>query len=228
YGETCPQYLFLTAGDIDKPGLEGAKFCCSPPPRDEQSQQAIWDGLANGTFQVYSSDHAPYRFDESGKLPKGDETTFKDMANGVPGLELRLPLLFSEGVGKGRLSLNQFVALTAGNHARIYGLDHCKGSLDLDRDADIALWDPERKTTITAAAIHDNVGYTPYEGRSITGWPVTVLSRGRTVIQGGTMQVERGSGRFVPRKSPGPFRIDRKLSPRFKLFSSLIAQTGRH
>ena len=228
YGETCPQYLFLTASDIDRPGLEGAKFCCSPPPRDEQSQQAIWDGLANGTFQVYSSDHAPYRFDESGKLPKGDETTFKDMANGVPGLELRLPLLFSEGVGKGRLSLNQFVALTAGNHARIYGLDHCKGSLDLDRDADIALWDPERKTTITAAAIHDNVGYTPYEGRSITGWPVTVLSRGRTVIQGGTMQVERGSGRFVPRKSPGPFRIDRKLSPRFKLFSSLIAQTGRH
>jgi len=227
YAETCPQYLFLTAGDIDKPGLDGAMFCCSPPPRDEQSQQAIWEGLANGTFQVYSSDHAPYRFDESGKLPKGDKTTFKDMANGVPGLEVRLPLLFSEGVGKGRLSLNQFVALTATNHARIYGLDHCKGSLELERDADIALWDPERKTTITAAAIHDNVGYTPYEGRSITGWPVTVLSRGRTVVNDGSLHAERGSGRFIARKAPGPFRIERKLSPRYKLFSSLIAQPGR-
>jgi dihydropyrimidinase len=226
YGETCPQYLFLTAADIDKPGLDGAMFCCSPPPRDEQSQEAVWEGLANGTFQVFSSDHAPYRFDESGKLPKGDKTTFKDMANGVPGIELRLPLLFSEGVGKGRLSLNQFVALTATNHARIYGLDHCKGTLAVGQDADIALWDPERVTTITAAAIHDNVGYTPYEGRTIKGWPVTVLSRGRTVVHEGRLQAERGSGMFIARKSPGPYRIERKVSERHRLFSSLIRQSG--
>ena len=225
YGETCPQYLFLEAGDIDKPGLDGAMFCCSPPPRDRQSQEAVWEGLANGTFQVFSSDHAPYRFDESGKLPKGDKTTFKDMANGVPGLELRLPLLFSEGVGKGRLTLSQFVALTATNHARIYGLDHCKGTIEAGQDADLALWDPERRTTITAAAIHDNVGYTPYEGRAITGWPVTVMSRGRTVVDDGRLLAERGSGRFLARRSPGPFRIERKASERFKLFSSLIGQS---
>src|SRR3989441_5007199 len=113
--ETCPQYLFLKAADADKPGLEGAKWCCSPPPRDEASQEAVWQGLKDGTFQVLSSDHAPYRFDESGKLPKGDKTTFKDMANGVPGLQVRLPLLFSEGVGKKRISMQEFVALTATN-----------------------------------------------------------------------------------------------------------------
>jgi dihydropyrimidinase len=224
YGETCPQYLFLKASDIDKPGLAGAMFCCSPPPRDEQSQQAVWEGLENGTFQVYSSDHAPYRFDESGKLPKGEKTTFKDMASGVPGIELRLPLLFSEGVGKGRLTLHRFVALTATNHARIYGLDHRKGTIAMDQDADIVLWDPERVTTITAAAIHDNAGYTPYEGRTITGWPVTVLSRGRTVVDQGSLLAERGTGRFIARKSPEPFRIEHKMSERFRLLSSLIAR----
>ena len=92
YGETCPQYLFLTADDIAM-DLEGAKFCCSPPPRDEAAQEAVWRGLANGTFQVFSSDHAPYRYDATGKLPKGDKTTFKETANGVPGIELRVPLL---------------------------------------------------------------------------------------------------------------------------------------
>ena len=100
YGETCPQYLFLTAEDIDR-GLEGAMFCCSPPPRDAAAQQACWDGLKDGTLAVYSSDHAPYRYDATGKLPKGEKTTFKEMANGVPGLELRLPLLFTYGVGAG-------------------------------------------------------------------------------------------------------------------------------
>jgi dihydropyrimidinase len=100
YGETCPQYLFLTADDIGM-DLEGTKFCCSPPPRDHAAQEAVWLGLQNGTFQVFSSDHAPYRYDETGKLLKGDKTTFKDTANGVPGIELRVPLLFSEGVAPG-------------------------------------------------------------------------------------------------------------------------------
>ncbi len=149
------------------------------------------------------------------------------MANGVPGLELRLPLLFSEGVGKGRLTLSQFVALTSTNHARIYGLDHCKGTIAVGQDADIALWDPARVTTITADAIHDNVGYTPYEGRTISGWPVTVLSRGRTVVHEGRLQAERGSGMFIARKSPGPFRIERKISEHRRLFSSLIRQSDR-
>jgi dihydropyrimidinase len=197
YGETCPQYLFLTADDIGM-DLEGTKFCCSPPPRDAAAQEAVWRGLANGTFQVFSSDHAPYRYDETGKLLKGDKTTFKDTANGVPGIELRVPLLFSEGVGKGRLGLNRFVALTATNHAKIYGLYPKKGTIAVGGDADIAIWDPAKEVTVSAAALHDNVGYTPYEGRRITGWPVTVLSRGRTVVDAGALIAERGSGVFLP------------------------------
>jgi dihydropyrimidinase len=198
YGETCPQYLFLTADDLDKAGLDGAKFCCSPPPRDRQAQEAVWTGLKNGTFQVFSSDHAPYRFDPSGKLPHGDRTTFKDIANGVPGIELRLPLLFSEGVGHGRLDLNQFVALTATNHAKLYGLYPKKGTIAVGSDADIAIWDPDRETTITAGILHDNVGYTPYEGRKLRGWPITVLSRGRTIVEDGALAAPRGSGAFLP------------------------------
>jgi dihydropyrimidinase len=198
YGETCPQYLFLTADDIAKPGLEGAKFCCSPPPRDREAQEAVWTGLRNGTFQVFSSDHAPYRFDGSGKLPKGERTTFPEIANGVPGIELRLPLLFSEGVGQGRLDLNAFVALTATNHAKLYGLYPKKGTIAIGSDADIAIWDPERETTITAGMLHDNVGYTPYEGRPLRGWPTTILSRGRIVVEDGNLIAARGSGAFLP------------------------------
>lgn len=198
YGETCPQYLFLTADDIAKPGMEGAKFCCSPPPRDHAAQEAVWTGLRNGTFQVFSSDHAPYRFDASGKLPKGDKTSFKEIANGVPGIELRLPLLFSEGVGRGRLDLNAFVALTATNHAKLYGLYPRKGTIAVGSDADIAIWDPERETPVTTGILHDNVGYTPYEGRRLKGWPVMVLNRGRVVVEDGRLTAERGSGAFQP------------------------------
>jgi len=197
YGETCPQYLFLTADDIGM-DLEGTKFCCSPPPRDHAAQEAVWRGLQNGTFNVFSSDHAPYRYDETGKLLKGDKTTFKDTANGVPGIELRVPLLFSEGVRKGRLDLNRFVALTAANHARLYGLYPRKGTIAVGSDADIAIWDPDRHTAITWSMLHDNTGYTPYEGRHITGWPMTVISRGRIVVEDGKLVAERGSGNFIP------------------------------
>jgi len=198
YGETCPQYLFLTADDLARPGVEGAKFCCSPPPRDHAAQLAVWTGLRNGTFQVFSSDHAPYRFDASGKLPHGDRTTFKEIANGVPGIELRLPLLFSEGVGQGRLDLNAFVALTATNHAKLYGLYPRKGTIAVGSDADIAIWDPEQETEIIAGMLHDNVGYTPYEGRRLRGWPATVLSRGRIVVEDGKLAAQRGSGQVLP------------------------------
>jgi len=204
FAETCPQYLFLKATDADRPGLEGAKWCCSPPPRDEASQAAVWEGLKDGTFQVLSSDHAPYRFDESGKLPKGAQTTFKEMANGVPGLQVRLPLLYSEGVGKGRLSLSDFVALTATNHARMYGLFPRKGTIEVGADADLAIWDPDKRVTLTAAMMKDNVGYTPYEGMTVTGWPSTVLSRGRLTVHEEKLMVEKGSGKFIARGIPAP------------------------
>lgn len=207
YGETCPQYLFLTAEDLDRQGLDGAKFCCSPPPRDTNAQEAIWRGLQNGTFQVFSSDHAPYRFDETGKLRHGPNASFTQLANGVPGLELRLPLLFSEGVRKGRLSLNEFVALTATTAAKLYGLHPRKGTIAIGADADLAIWDPEKRTTVEwESMIHDDVGYTPYEGRTLTGWPVTVLSRGRVVIVDGQLHADPGSGAFQPCDRPAPAR----------------------
>ncbi|MEJ5152849.1 dihydropyrimidinase [Comamonas sp. MYb396] len=200
--ESCPQYLFLTAADLDRDGLEGAMFCCSPPPRDAQSQEAIWQGLLDGTLATYSSDHAPYTFDTAGKLPKGDQTTFKEMANGVPGIELRLPLLFSEGFLKGRMDIHQFCDLSAGNHARLYGLAPSKGALIVGADADIAIWNPEREVDVTASMLHDRTGYTPYEGKRLKGWPEIVISRGRVVIADGSLHVERGSGRFIARGLP--------------------------
>jgi dihydropyrimidinase len=199
FGETCPQYLFLTAKDIDRPGLEGAMFCCSPPPRDEIAQQACWQGLKDETLSIYSSDHAPYRYDETGKLPKGDKTTFKEMANGVPGLELRIPLLFTFGYGAGRISLTEFVELTATRHARLYGCFPQKGTIAVGADADIAIWDPDRRLTISANLVHDNTGYTPYAGRELKGWPITVISRGDVIIENGELTAQRGRGRFIAR-----------------------------
>jgi len=204
YGETCPQYLFLTAEDLDRDGMDGAKFCCSPPPRDAQAQEAIWRGLTNDSFQVFSSDHAPYRFDETGKFNAGPNPTFKKIANGVPGIETRMPLLFSEGVGKGRLSLNQFVALTSTNAAKLYGLHPRKGTIAIGSDADFAIWDPQWRRTISQSMIHDNMDYTPYEGMEITGWPRTVIRRGETIIENETLQVERGSGQFIERRPKKP------------------------
>jgi len=199
FGETCPQYLFLTAADLDRQGMEGAKFCCSPPPRDASAQETLWRGLANGTFQVFSSDHSPYRFDETGKLMHGPDAAFTDVANGIPGLELRLPLLFSEGVRKGRIDLQRFVQLTSTEAAKIYGLFPRKGTLAIGADADIAIWDPEKTVAVEwETMIHDDVGYTPYEGREITGWPVTVIRRGEVAVEGGVLKAAAGSGAFLP------------------------------
>jgi dihydropyrimidinase len=200
YGETCPQYLFLTAEDLDRDGMEGAKFCCSPPPRDKAGQEAIWLGLTNGTFQIFSSDHAPYRYDATGKFASGPTPTFKKISNGVPGIETRMPLLFSEGVGKGRISLNQFVALTSTNAAKIYGLHPRKGTIAIGSDADIAIWDPHWKRTISTDILHDNMDYTPYDGMEITGWPRIVINQGRVIVEEETLQVERGSGSFLERE----------------------------
>lgn len=204
YGETCPQYLFLTAEDLNKNGMEGAKYCCSPPPRDKAAQEAIWLGLRNGTFQVFSSDHAPYRFDESGKFHAGANPSFKQIANGVPGLETRMPLLFSEGVLKGRLTLNEFVALTSTNAAKIYGLHPRKGSLAIGSDADITIWDPKWGRTITQDMLHDNMDYTPYEGMEVTGWPRIVIIRGRVAVEEETLKLDRGAGEFLKRTPAKP------------------------
>jgi dihydropyrimidinase len=199
FAETCPQYLFLTAEDLDKPGAEGAKWMCSPPPRTAADQEALWQALALGDLQTISSDHAPYRFDESGKLRAGPNPNFKQVANGLPGLEVRLPLLFDAMVSKGRLGLEKFVELTATAPAKIYNLHQRKGSIAIGADADIAIWDPSREVTLSDAMMHDLTGYTPYAGRTLRGWPVTVLSRGRTIIADGKRTASPGSGGFLAR-----------------------------
>ncbi len=197
--ETCPQYLFLTAQDLNLEGFEGAKFVCSPPPRDTATQEVIWRGLANGVFQVFSSDHAPFHFEgDKGKRLRGNDASFQHIPNGIPGLETRMPLLFSEGVGKGRIDLTQFVALTATNAARIYGLYPRKGSVAIGSDADLAIWDPDRETVIRNANLHHNVDYTPYEGKVVNGWPKYTISRGEVVCAEGKLMAHPGRGEFLP------------------------------
>lgn len=199
YAETCPQYLFMTADDLDKPALEGAKWMCSPPPRTYSDQDAIWQGLALGDLQAVTSDHAPYAFDATGKLSAGPNPTFKQIANGLPGIEVRLPLLFDAMVSKGRLGLAKFVELTATAPAKIYNLHPRKGSIAIGADADLVVWDPNRKVTLTSDLLHDLTGYTPYHGRVITGWPETTLRRGETIVRGGRLAAKPGSGAFLPR-----------------------------
>lgn len=199
-GETCPQYLMLTEGDLDRPGFEGAKFLCSPAPRTTRDQEALWGRLRDGTLTVISSDHAPNRFDDPhGKKVAGEEAPFSAVPNGLPGLETRLPILFSEGVVKGRIDLQRFVALTATNPARLFGLHPRKGTIAVGADADIAIWDPARTVTIRNADLHHQVDYTPYEGVEVTGWPETTLSRGEVVWQGARIVGRPGHGRFMPR-----------------------------
>ena len=213
YGETCPQYLFLTADDLDREALEGAKFCCSPPLRDRRAQEAMWRGIVNGTFQVFSSDHAPYRFDASGKLSAGPNSSFVQIANGIPGIELRAPLLFSGGVSAGRIDINRFVALTATNPAKIYGLYPRKGTIAVGADADVAIWDPHKEVTVTYDLLHDASGYTPYEGMRLKGWPVTVLSRGRIAVEDGELRIGRGTGEFLARDLSEAARPAGRLEP---------------
>ena len=153
YGETCPQYLVLTEKDLEGLNMEGAKYVCSPPPRDKASQQACWEGMQQGVFSLYSSDHCPFRYDDpQGKLAPKGRTSFRWVPNGIPGVETRLPILFSEGVGKGRITLNEFVALTATNHAKTYGLYPKKGTIAVGSDADIAIWDPDARDDDLAIA----------------------------------------------------------------------------
>ena len=199
YGETCPQYLMLTENDLDRSGMEGAKFVCSPPPRDTASQAACWEGIEQGVFEVFSSDHCPFRYDDTGKLLPRGLKTFRYVPNGIPGIATRMPILFSEGVVKGRIDLNRFVALTSTNHAKRYGLYPRKGTIAVGSDADIVLWDPKREVTITHALLKDGCDYTPYEGMAVTGWPVVTMLRGRTIMRDGEVVGLPGEGREVIR-----------------------------
>ena len=203
FAETCPQYLFLTAEDlgIDDSYL-GARCVCSPPPRDKANQEIIWDGLGDGLFTVFSSDHAPFRYeDPQGKKIGGGEVAFRHIPNGIPGLETRLPLLYSEGVLGGRITLQKFVELTATNPAKAYGLHPRKGTIAVGSDADLVVWD-EREATVRNGALHHAVDYTPYEGMKLKAWPGLTLSRGEVVWDGQHFTGQPGRGKFLPCGTP--------------------------
>ena len=200
--ETCTHYLFQTEDVLDRPGMEGAKWMCSPPQRTEADRDALWAALGEGVLALVSSDHAPYRFDATGKLSAGPDAPFDRIANGQPGLELRLPLLFDAMVTRGRLGPERFIELTATAPARIYGLQN-KGDIAPGMDADLVIWDPQRRHAFGADDLHDNVGYNPFAGHEVTGWPERVLLRGRVIVVGGHLSAEPGSGRWVDRPAIG-------------------------
>ena len=206
FAETCPQYLFLCGEDLGISEEHGLKCICSPPPRDKKNQKVIWDSLVNGVFQVFSSDHAPFRFnDPRGKLLHGFGGSFSKIPNGIPGIETRLPLLFSEGVVKRRMGLQQFVALTSSNPAKMYGLYPRKGTIAIGCDADLVLWDPKRKYTIRNEDLHHNVDYTPYEGMELIGYPETTILRGKVIAHQGKVLGSPGDGKFLNCARPDYF-----------------------
>ncbi len=207
YAETCPQYLFLTEEDLGGEGFEGAKCICSPPPRDKANQQVIWQALDNGTFQVLSSDHAPFSMTAEGKAVAGPDAPFTKVPNGIPGLETRLPLLMSHGVGGGRIDVHTFVALTSTNPARLYGLAPRKGGIAIGGDADLVVWDLGLDRTIRNADLHHATDYTPYEGHKVSAWPRLTLCRGREVWREGTYLGEAGFGQFRKCDRPAPAAV---------------------
>ncbi|MGC1504676.1 MAG: dihydropyrimidinase [Sulfitobacter sp.] len=197
--ETCPHYLFMTSDILEQENP--ARFMCSPPQRTKDDQLALWEAIADGTIQLVTSDHAPYRMDESGKFAHGQSAAFNKIANGMPGLETRLPLMFNAMVPEGRMGLEAFVELTATAPAKAFGLTS-KGQIAKGFDADIAIWDPDKPTLYEANDLHDNVGYNPFEGTAIKGLPVTVLSRGKVILQNRKFEGNAGDGRWLNMNDP--------------------------
>jgi dihydropyrimidinase len=203
FAETCPQYLFLSAEDLGiDDSYQGARCVCSPPPRNRDNQQVIWNGLADGLFTIFSSDHAPFNFEGAeGKKPAGEEVAFRHIPNGIPGIETRMPLLFSKGVLEGRLTINRFVELTATNPAKAYGLHPRKGTIAVGADADLVVWDHGPRT-IRNDDLHHAVDYTPYEGIELQAWPALTLARGDVVWDGERFHPRAGRGQFLRRGRP--------------------------
>jgi dihydropyrimidinase len=196
YAETCPQYLFLSYDNYEEPGFEGAKYVMSPPLRPKDTQDRLWRGLAFNDLQAISTDHCPFCMKEQKVLGTDD---FSKIPNGAPGIETRMSLVYDGGVRPGRISLNRFVELTATSPAKIFGLFPRKGTIAPGSDADIVVFDPNRKIVLSSKTHHMRVDYNPYEGREVTGVTDTVISRGRVVIDSGKFVGRAGSGSFLKR-----------------------------
>jgi len=201
FAETCPQYLLLSEERYREPELGGLKYVMSPPLRTEVDRDALWEGLADGSIQAVATDHCPFTFARKKEL---GARSFLDCPNGAPGVETRMPLLFSAGVSAGRLSARRFVEVTSEWPARLMGLFPRKGALLPGSDADILIVDPARSLTVTAAALHSRADYTPFEGMEVRGIPVMTMLRGKVVAEDGRFTGAAGDGLFIKRGRPDP------------------------
>jgi dihydropyrimidinase len=200
YVEVRPVYLFLDESRYELPGLEGNKYVCLPPLRNIENQRALWEGLRNGEIQTYATDHAPWQ----SKQKMDPDKAFPNIPAGVANVQTCIGMLYAEGVKKGRISLNQFVAVTSTNPAKLFGLWPRKGTLSIGADADIILIDPERKVKIKSEAMESNADYDPYDGYEGVGWPVLTMSRGEIIYEGGKVRSKAGRGQLLRRSRYQP------------------------
>jgi dihydropyrimidinase len=196
YAETCPQYLYLSLENMDAPGFEGAKYVFTPPLREKWHQEKLWSGLKHDHLQVVSTDHCPFCFKEQKEMGRDD---FTKIPNGGPGVEHRMSLIYSGGVASGRFNANRFVELVSTTPAKLFGLFPRKGTIAVGSDADLVIFDPKRKHTISAKTHHMRVDYSMFEGIEVTGMPDVVLSRGRVVVDSDKFLGRAGQGEFLRR-----------------------------
>jgi dihydropyrimidinase len=205
YAETCPQYLFTSIEDLNRPYFEGAKYIFTPPPRERWNQEKLWDGIQNHSLQVVSTDHCPFNF--KGDKELGNEN-FTKIPNGAPGIENRLQLLYSFGVAGGKISVQRWVEIASTNPAKIFGLFPKKGTIAVGSDADIVIWNPETEHTISASTHHMNVDYSLYEGWRVMGGVEFVLSRGDIIVENGKLIGTPKRGKFCAREiRTQPFKL---------------------
>ncbi len=200
FAETCPQYLFLSLDDLGH-GFEGAKYVCSPPLRTKDNWDELWKGLVKDDLQVVSTDHCPFDFEGQKDLGKGD---FRKIPNGLPGVEDRVDLLHDGGVVGGRITRERWVDVISTAPAKLFGMYPRKGSISVGADADLVVYDPQRKRTISARTHHMDVDYSCYEGRTVQGGSDVVLSRGSVIVRDGQFTGQKGHGRFIKR-SPAEY-----------------------
>jgi dihydropyrimidinase len=200
WGETCTQYFFNSLDDIAKPNFEGAKYVYSPPVRDKSNWDVLWNAVRTDALSVISTDHCAFLWDGQKTMGKDD---FSKIPNGGPGLENRLQMIHEFGVRAGRISLNRMVELLATNPAKLFGLYPRKGTIAVGSDADIVIFDPEKKHTISAATHHSKSDYSLYEGTEVTGTPEIVLLRGQVLVENGELVAKAGVGQFVARAKFG-------------------------
>jgi dihydropyrimidinase len=195
FAETCPQYLFLSLDDLGN-GFEGAKFVCSPPLRPKDHWDELWSGLVKDDLQLVATDHCPFDFHGQKELGRGD---FRKVPNGLPGVEDRLDLLHDGGVATGRITKERWVEIVSTAPAKLFGMYPRKGAIAIGSDADLVIYDPNRRRTISAATHHMAVDYSCYEGRSVQGGNDVVLSRGSVIVRNGEFTGRRGHGQFIRR-----------------------------